>query len=99
MARRRKIPTLEETTLMRKLRAAIDNEGLTTQKTYVKNAPNTSPNKLIATYNATSNARVNTVAAIAKVVKNFNGEESQKDEDPLLKIMSGGDLENDSDNL
>lgn len=88
-----------QTTLMRKLRAEIDNEGLTTQKTYIKNNPNTSPNKLIATYNATSNARVNTVAAIAKVVKNFNGEESQKDEDPLLKIMSGGDLENDSDNL
>jgi hypothetical protein len=84
---------------MRRLRAEIDNGELTTQKTYIKNNPNTSPNKLIATYNATSNARVNTVAAIAKVVKNFNGEESQKDEDPLLKIMSGGDLENDSDNL
>jgi hypothetical protein len=88
-----------QTNLMRRLRAEIDNGELTTQKTYIKNNPNTSPNKLIATYNATSNARVNTVAAIAKVVKNFNGEESQKDEDPLLKIMSGGDLENDSDNL
>ena len=88
-----------QTNLMRRLRAEIDNGELTTQKTYIKNSPNTSPNKLIATYNATSNARVNTVAAIAKVVKNFNGEESQKDEDPLLKIMSGGDLENDSDNL
>ena len=72
-----------QTNLMRRLRAEIDGGELTTQKTYVKNNPNTSPNKLIATYNATSNARVNTVSAIAKIVKSF-GESDGDNPDPLL---------------
>lgn len=85
-----------QTKLMRRLRDEIDGGELTTQKTYIKNNPNTSPNKLIATYNATSNARVNTVSAIAKVIKNF-GDDNKEDEDPLLSIINGG-VENDSDN-
>ena len=78
-----------QTKLMKRLREEIDSEGLTTEKTYIKNNPNVSPNKLIATYNATSNARVNTVAAIAKIVKNFNDENKEND-DPLLSILNGG---------
>lgn len=84
-----------QTKLMRRLREEIDGGELTTQKTYIKNSPNTSPNKLIATYNATSNARVNTVSAIAKVIKNF-GDDSKEGEDPLLSIINGG-VDNDSD--
>lgn len=84
-----------QTNLMRRLRAEIDGGELTTQKTYIKNSPNSSPNKLIATYNATSNARVNTVSAIAKIVKSF-GEDKDNNPDPLLSIIEGGD-DNDAD--
>lgn len=84
-----------QTNLMRRLRAEIDSGELTTQKTYIKNNPNTSPNKLIATYNATSNARVNTVSAIAKIVKNFNNENDESD-DPLARII-GGDYGSDDE--
>lgn len=84
-----------QTNLMRRLRAEIDSGDLVTEKTYVKNNPNLSPNKLIATYNATSNARVNTVSAIAKVIKNFN-DAQDKDDDPLSAIINGG-ADNDSD--
>ena len=83
-----------QTNLMRRLRAEIDAGELTTQKTYIKNNPNTSPNKLIATYNATSNARVNTVSAIAKIVKNFNNDNDESD-DPLAKII--GDYDGSDD--
>lgn len=85
-----------QTKLMRRLRDEIDSGELTTEKTYIKNNPNVSPNKLIATYNATSNARVNTVSAIAKIVKSFN-DESKEDEDPLLNILNGGDDETDGE--
>lgn len=78
-----------QTNLMRRLRAEIDSGDLVTEKTYVKNSPNLSPNKLIATYNATSNARVNTVSAIAKVIKSF-GDEKEEDDDPLSAIINGG---------
>ena len=78
-----------QTNLMRRLRAEIDSGDLVTEKTYVKNSPNLSPNKLIATYNATSNARVNTVSAIAKVIKSF-GEDSDEEKDPLSAIINGG---------
>ena len=84
-----------QTNLMRRLRAEIDGGELTTQKTYIKNSPNSSPNKLIATYNATSNARVNTVSAIAKIVKSF-GEDKDNNPDPLLSIIEGGE-DNDAD--
>ena len=78
-----------QTNLLKRLRAEIDGDELTTEKTYVKGKPNVSPNKLIATYNATSNARVNTVGAISKLVKSFNEADSEND-DPLLKIINGG---------
>lgn len=78
-----------QTNLMRRLRAEIDSGDLVTEKTYVKNSPNLSPNKLIATYNATSNARVNTVSAIAKVIKSF-GEDKDEEQDPLNAIINGG---------
>ena len=78
-----------QTNLLKRLRAEIDGEELTTEKTYIKGSPNVSPNKLIATYNATSNARVNTVGALAKLVKSFAEADSEND-DPLLKIINGG---------
>ena len=84
-----------QTKLMRRLRAEIDGGELTTQKTYIKNSPNSSPNKLIATYNATSNARVNTVSAISKIIKSF-GESQEDNIDPLMDIIKGGE-DNDSD--
>lgn len=80
-----------QTNLMRRLREQIDDEDLVTPKTYVKGNPNLSPNKLIATYNATSNARVNTVSAIAKVIKNFNDATTKK-VDPLIELMNGGGI-------
>lgn len=75
-----------QTQLLKRLRAEIDNGELLTSKTYIKSAPNMSPNKLIATYNATSNARVNTVSALAKLIKSF-GESEDASQDPLAKIM------------
>ena len=78
-----------QTSLLHRLRAEIDGGQLTTQKTYIKGQPNTSPNKLVATYNATSNARVNTVGAISKLIKSF-GAEDDTSQDPLAKIMLGG---------
>ena len=78
-----------QTNLMKRLRAEIERTDVVTEKTYIKGAPNLSPNKIIATYNATSNARINTVSAIAKVVKNF-GESSKKNTDPLSDLLDGG---------
>ena len=78
-----------QTNLLKRLRAEIDGGELTTAKTYVKGAPNISPNKLIATYNATSNARVNTVSALAKVVKSFDNTENEE-QDALMQIIKGG---------
>jgi hypothetical protein len=78
-----------QTKLLDRLRSEIDEGSLVTEKTYIKGKPNASPNKLIATYNATSNARVNTVSAIAKLVKSFN-EDEDASADPLAKILQGG---------
>lgn len=77
-----------QTQLMERLKDRINSEDVITQKTYVKGAPNESPNKLIHTYNATSNARCNTVTALKKVILSF--EDRGNDEDPLLSIMGGG---------
>lgn len=78
-----------QTQLLRRLRKEIDEGELTTEKTYIKDNPNTSPNKLISTYNATSNARVNTVSAIAKIVNSFN-ENKKAEVDPLMTLIGEG---------
>lgn len=75
-----------QTNLLKRLQKEIDEGELTTEKTYIKDNPNVSPNKLIATYNATSNARVNTVSAIAKVVNSFN-ETKKAEDDPLMALL------------
>ena len=75
-----------QTNLLKRLQKEIDEGELTTEKTYIKDNPNVSPNKLIATYNATSNARVNTVSAIAKVVNSFN-ETKKVEDDPLMALL------------
>lgn len=75
-----------QTNLLKRLRKEIDEGELVTEKTYIKDNPNASPNKLISTYNATSNARVNTVSAIAKVVNSFN-ENKKAEEDPLMALL------------
>jgi hypothetical protein len=80
-----------QTKLMQRLKEAIDEGDLVTEKTYIKNNPNQSPNKLIATYNATSNARVNTVSALKKVIDSFDGTKKEN-KDPLLAIINGGGI-------
>lgn len=77
-----------QTNLLERLRTEIDSTGIVEEKTYVKGAPNTNPNRLISVYNATANARVNTVSAIAKIVKSFD-ESKNVDADPLASILDG----------
>lgn len=80
-----------QTSLMKRLRDRIDSEDVTTEKTYIKGKPNESPNKLIATYNATSNARANTVTTLKKILLTF--EDKSKNKDPLAGLMNGGGVD------
>lgn len=78
-----------QTELLKRLKTEIDESSLIIENTY-NGAVNQYPNRLISTYNATANARANTVDKLTKLVNSFK--EPVKDEDPLLKIM-GGDAE------
>lgn len=76
-----------QTELLKRLKDEIDHSELTVMNTY-NGATNQYPNKLIATYNATANARANTVDKLSKLVNSFKKPETEID--PLLKIMGGG---------
>ena len=73
-----------QTTLMKRMKEEIDKSDLMMIKTY-NGAENLYPNKLISTYNATSNARANTVDKLTKLVKAY--EVKSEEEDVLLKLM------------
>lgn len=74
----------DQTLMMKRMREEIDKSELMMTKTY-NGVENLYPNKLISTYNATSNARANTVDKLTKLVKAY--EKPDEEEDALLKIM------------
>ena len=73
------------------LEKTIKEEGMLVSKEYVKNRKNLYSNPAVAEYNKTTDSANKTVATLMRILKNFNvNEETETDEDPLLKIINGG---------
>lgn len=79
--------------ILNELEKTIKDEGMLVSKEYVKNRKNLYSNPAVAEYNKTTDSANKTVATLMKILKNFNVAEdnSEADEDPLMKIINGGD--------
>ena len=63
------------------------------KKEYVKNRSNLYSNPAVSEYNRTTDSANKTVATLMRILRNFNVAEgnAEADEDPLMKIINGGD--------
>lgn len=76
------------------LEKVMKDEGMLVSKEYVKGRKNLYSNPAVAEYNRTTDSANKTVATLMRILRNFNVEDSgDNEEDPLLRIISGGDSE------
>ncbi len=73
------------------LEKTLTAEGILVEKEYVKGRKNLYSNPAIAEYNRTTDSANKTVACLMKIIKNYNVEDPDKDEDPLLAAINGSD--------
>lgn len=76
------------------LEKAIESEGMTVSKEYVKGRKNLYSNPAIQDYNRTTDSANKTVATLMKILKNYGVDDQTDDDiDPLMEIINGGDMD------
>lgn len=81
--------------MLSELERAIKEEGMLVSKEYVKGRKNLYSSPAVLEYNRTTDSANKTVATLMKILKNFNAVEkpNEDNEDPLMKIINGGDVD------
>ena len=87
---------LEQINILNELENSIKADGVLVTKEYVKGRKNVYTHPAIQDFNRTTDSANKTVSTLMKIIKSFAGEDIDNDEDPLLKIINGGD-DDDSD--
>lgn len=77
--------------ILTELEKAIKDEGTLVSKEYVKGRKNIYSNPAIQDYNRTTDSANKTVATLMRILRNFGVNDDTSDEDPLMKIINGGD--------
>ena len=77
--------------LLDNLEKRIQEDGAVVTKEYVKGRENVYSNPALKDYNTTTDSANRTVSTLMKIIKNYNVSETTEDEDPLFKIINGGD--------
>ena len=76
--------------ILEDLERAINEDGTTVTKEYVKGRGNVYTNPAINAYNNTTNSANKTVTTLIKIVQGFKAEDKVKEVDPLIEIINGG---------
>lgn len=83
---------LVQINILNELETSIKSDGVLVTKEYVKNRKNVYTHPAIQDFNRTTDSANKTVQTLMKIIKSFTGEDLDNvDEDPLLKIINGGD--------
>lgn len=75
-------------------KAIKDSGGVLVTKEYVKGRQNLYTHPAVQDYNRTTDSANKTVNTLMKIIREFkvgNGEDEVKNEDPLVKLINGGD--------
>jgi hypothetical protein len=84
--------------ILQDLEKIINDEGLIVSKEYVKGRKNVYSHPAIKDYNRTADSANKTVAMLLKIINVLRKNPVADDEDPLVKLLSGGsDYDNDTD--
>lgn len=85
---------LVQINILNELENSIKQDGVLVTKEYVKNRKNVYTHPAIQDFNRTTDSANKTVQTLMKIIKSFTGEDLDNvDEDPLLKIINGGDAD------
>ena len=79
---------------------ALDDDKITVTKSYQKDERNLYINPLFSEFNKTTDSANKTVNTLLKIIREFkvgSGEDERKEEDPLVKLINGGDDYDESD--
>lgn len=80
--------------LLDELEKSIKDEGTLVSKEYVKGRKNLYENPAVAAYNRTTDSANKTVSTLMKIIRDYNvKEDSDEDEDPLMRYLNGGNDE------
>lgn len=79
--------------VLTELEKSIKNDGLLVEKEYVKNRKNLYQSPAIRAYNSTSDSANKTVNLLMKIIKSFDVSEKTEDDDPLMRIINGGEID------
>lgn len=88
---------LVQINILNELESSIKADGVLVTKEYVKNRKNVYTHPAIQDFNRTTDSANKTVSTLMKIIKSFTGEDIDNTEDPLLKIINGGDDDDGSD--
>ena len=86
--------------ILDRLEQAVDEaEEVTTEKVYRGKEKNLYANPVFTEYNRTVDSTNKTVSTLMRIIKNFNvGDDGGEKKDPLMRILNGGDDDDESDN-
>lgn len=79
--------------ILEQLEKSMNEEGILVTKEYVKGRENLYSSPAVAEFNRTTDSANKTVSCLMKIIKNFNVEDNQSNEDPLLSAINGNDDE------
>lgn len=79
--------------MLEELEKSLNEDGMLVEKEYVKGRKNLYSSPAVKDYNTTTDSANRTVAALMKIIRNFNVEDTQDEEDPLIKIINGSDAD------
>ena len=77
--------------ILSELESSIKNDGVLVTKEYVKGRKNVYSHPAIQDFNRTTDSANKTVATLMRILRNFGVDDDTSDEDPLMKIINGGD--------
>ena len=83
--------------MLNQLEKDIKNTNTLVEQTYVKGRSNIVINPAIRAYNSTADSTSKTVATLLRIIKESAVEDENEADDPLLKLMSGGDESDDEE--
>ena len=78
--------------ILNELEQSMKKDGMLVSKEYVKGRKNLYTNPAVAEYNKTTDSANKTVATLMRIIRNFNVDENTEEEDPLLSIINGGEV-------
>ena len=83
----------DQLNMLTELEKKMKDDGMLVTKEYVKGRKNLYSNPALREYNTTTDSANRTVSTLMKIIKNYNvdEEETEAEEDPLLKAINGSD--------